>query len=208
MKRQIPIIITFIFASVGIILQLSPMLKDRFIDPVNSWIASIASFAVIIGLASLTRHHAMKIRRKHKDMFYSYVTFIALIVMTSVSIVGFYNPGSMWQLLGRNIYNFVLVPLNATMFALLAFYITSAAYRAFRARTWLAGTMLVAGFIVMVGRVAFGPLMIFGKVTNWLMLVPNTAAMRGIMFGVGLGMVATSIKIMLGIERSYLGGGE
>jgi hypothetical protein len=60
----------------------------------------------------------------------------------------------------------------------------------------------------MLGRVAFGPLMIFGEVTNWLMLIPNTAAMRGIMIGVGLGMVATAIKIMLGIERSYLGGGE
>jgi len=208
MKRQLPVIITFIFAVIGILLQISPIMQDRFIDPINSWIASISSFAVIIGLASLVRHHATKIRRKHKDQFFSFVTFTALVVMATVSIIGYYHPNSLWKDFADNLYRHIMVPLNATMFALLAFYISSAAYRAFRARTWLAGTLLVSGFIVMLGRVAFGPLMIFGDVTNWLMLIPNTAAMRGIMIGVGLGMVATAIKIMLGIERSYLGGGE
>jgi hypothetical protein len=33
------------------------------------------------------------------------------------------------------------------------------------------------------------------------------AAQRGVMMGIGLGMIATSLRIIFGIERTYMGGG-
>ncbi len=154
----------------------------------------------------------------------------------------------------------VFTPLTATMFALLAFLVASASYRAFRIRNFEATLLLVSGIIIMLGRVPIGSkisawfvlyilaLMLgvivntwkrnriltfstvgvsllvvtvcgayFGwpldkpafaylpKLQEWIYLVPNIAGARAIMIGIGLGVFATSIRYILGIERSYIG---
>lgn len=108
----------------------------------------------------------------------------------------------------RAFFDYVMMPILATVFALLAFFIASAAYRAFRARNLLATLLLIAALIVML---RFNPYLqpIFGdyvaKTSNWLMNVPNLAAQRAIVIGVGLGIVSTALKVILGIERGYMG---
>jgi hypothetical protein len=108
------------------------------------------------------------------------------------------------------------------MFSLLAFFIASAAYRAFRARTLEATLMLVTAVIVMFARVPIGELLwqrmpdsvvqfranLPGDISDWILKVPSMAARRGILLGISLGAIATSLKIILGIERSYMGAGE
>ena len=101
-----------------------------------------------------------------------------------------------------------IVALQSTMFSLLAFFVASAAYRAFRARSPEASVLLLAAIIVMAGRVPLGEYLLagLGQLSDWIMQVPNTAAQRAILIGVSLGGIATSIKIIFGIERAYLGG--
>ncbi len=116
------------------------------------------------------------------------------------------------------IYSSVYRPLQATMFAMLAFYVASAAFRAFRARNAESVMLLGTAFIILLGRTAAGaaityPLpktgfLSFFRIENladWIMLTFNTAGNRAIMIGIALGIVATSLKVLLGIDRSYLG---
>jgi len=108
------------------------------------------------------------------------------------------------------IYTFMMVPLQGTMFAILAFFIASAAYRSFRARSREAAVLLVAAVIVMLGRVPLGEYLvpISGDATQWIMNVLNASVRRAILIGISLGAIALSIKIIFGIERAYLGGGR
>ena len=40
---------------------------------------------------------------------------------------------------------------------------------------------------------------------EWIFNVPTAAGARAVMIGIGLGVIATSFRIITGIERSYLG---
>jgi hypothetical protein len=114
------------------------------------------------------------------------------------------------------LYNQVYSPMQGTMFALLAFFIASAAFRAFRVRTLEAGLLAAAALIVMLGRVPIGDQMTawlpesmrLGALQEWIMNVPQNAAKRAVLMGAALGVMATGLRVILGIERSYLGGGD
>jgi hypothetical protein len=116
--------------------------------------------------------------------------------------------GSKW------IYDSLYSPMQSTLFALLAFFVASAAFRAFRIRTVEAGLLAVAALIVMLGRVPLGDQMTgflpaplrLGAIQQWIMDWPQNAAKRAILIGAALGVMATGLRVILGIERSYLSG--
>jgi len=120
----------------------------------------------------------------------------------------FTDPQGFENTMFRAFFDYVMMPILATMFALLAFFIASAAYRAFRARNVMASLLLLAALLVMS---RFNPYLPFAeyvaKASNWLMNVPNLAAQRAIVVGIGLGIVGTALKVILGIERGYMGKG-
>jgi hypothetical protein len=104
--------------------------------------------------------------------------------------------------------------MMATMFATLAFYIASAAFRAFRARTAEATLLLLTATLVMFWRVPIGEafLNLFPGdlpyfINKFVMNGANLAVQRGIIIGAALGAAALSLRIILGIERTYMGRG-
>ena len=173
---------------------------------IANWGRVISPFVFILAVVTLVQTHWSRIRRRTEHWQYSLVVFFGMIAMVVTGLPdGPQHPAFQW------LFNNVQVPMDATMFSLLAFFIASAAYRAFRARTFEATLLLVTAVIVMLGNIPVGDLLWPDAAANarqWILDNPNLSARRGIILGVSLGAISQSIRIILGIERSYLGGGD
>lgn len=182
----------------------------------------IAVFAFFLGGGNLLRVHINKLTKKKTDWPFSIVTIAGFAIMLTAGLFKIGNPGdiaanvnaegSLFQV----IYQTVFVPLGATMYALLAFFVASASYRAFRAKNKEATILLVAAFIILLGSTPFGTVLTswipeslsIAQIPNlavWIMSSPNLAGQRAIIIGIGLGVVSISLRLILGIERTYLG---
>ncbi len=207
-QRTLPVLITFIFG-IALVLQYYVPLpaSEVFLQEISVWNQIIAGFAIILGVGSLLSTHYLKIQHQESGWGYSGVLFVSMFVMFGA---GLWAEGKAEDTAFGWLYDYVLVALQGTVFSLLAFFVASAAYRAFRARSLEATILLSAAIIVMAGRVPLGEYLLpgIGLISDWIMNVPNTAAQRGILIGVSLGGIAISIKIIFGIERAYLGGSQ
>ena len=97
----------------------------------RNWAIIITAFAYVLGVANIARISAGTVRARGRDWRHKVVLLISLGVMLGVGLAGGIQGGSLFDWGYIN----VMVPMQATMFSLLAFFIASAAYRAFRARS-------------------------------------------------------------------------
>jgi len=211
LRREIPLAITFIAGAI--------MLLDSFtkgpIEPIaqdlSKWIIIISALMLPLATVNLMRIHSANIARKRPGWFYSVTLIVCLVVYATIGIVKVsYPAATKWAELYQKIYNNIQAPLGAAMFAIIAFYVASASYRAFRARSLEASVLLLAALLVMLGKAPIGELIWskFPVISAWLLKWANTAGQRGIMIGAAIGAFVTSMRILIGLERGHLGGVE
>ena len=216
MRRTIPLGIALVGGLLMISTSFLPDMQGAY-DLVLVYLPVLVAFTFFLGIISFLLHHTNKIKRKVEGYRYSWAAVGAFAVMVIAGMIGRFwlgrdvlFQGSPEESAFQWIFMNMLVPMEATMFALLAFYIASASFRAFRARNLEASLLLIAAILIMIGKIPLGEMVWSGftSVQEWIQEFPNTAAKRAIMIGVGLGMASTALKMILGIERSWIGRGK
>jgi hypothetical protein len=214
MKRELPLLIT---AIIGLFMILSFFVPHQAVsvpaDFLQQSVIIVLAFSYFLGGANLLRINFDVIYRRQPGWQYKIVLIAAMLATVAIGALegrGFLDPGMRSKWIYDNLYS----PMQSTMFSLLAFFIASAAFRAFRIRTLEAGLLAVAALIVMLGRVPLGNVATswlpeawrLQPIQEWIMEVPQNAAKRAILIGAALGVMATGLRVILGIERSYLSG--
>jgi hypothetical protein len=236
MSKTVPVAIASLVGFLMIVAYFSPFLLP-WRQMAEDWYAIIAAIAMVYGGISLCIHHLKKISDREAGWGFSAVTVLAFsvtviagllklgVVPESVNHLDKAWSGRFQQEGGVLWWNFqyLLSPIVSTMFALLAFYVASAAFRAFRAKNIEAILLLVTALIVLMGQTkdreitsfffpnptdGSRPYVPIADVTEFIRKTFVTAGQRAIIIGVALGVMATSLRVLLGLDSNYLGGDE
>ncbi|HHW19153.1 MAG TPA: hypothetical protein GXX30_09705 [Firmicutes bacterium] len=204
MRRQLPVWLGFIAGMLVIIARYFAFPGFTQVQKtLDNWAMYSGAAAFLMGMINLTIVHKTNIQRRRENWGAS---LVLLIAMFGYFIYGLFTGPD--DKLFVSIFNATISPLGSAMFSLLAFYMLSAAYRAFRMKTLEATILLAAGLIGILGNAPIGAAISpwIPSARNWMTEILNTAAMRAVTIGTALGAYAAMVRILLGIERSYLGG--
>ena len=204
MATRLPLAICFVFGVVMFLQYFSghPLARAVY-NHILDWWQIIFAFTLLVGVAAFIKSSLKKTNVK-KDAPYALIALAGLFLMPVLAIIGGTEIDSSFMWAFEN----MLAPLQATVFSLLAFFVASASFRGFRARSAPAAVLLITALIVLVGRVPLAEAVSewFPKITFWIQDYPSMAARRAILIGIGLGSMTTALRVILGIERTYLSG--
>ncbi len=211
-RIEIPLIITALCTLLQVIpyyINIPDLLTVS--DTFRDWMVLVATWSLFVGAITVFIAHGKRVQERREGWPYSAVALVALVVIALTGLpipaagLGTENP------VFDFLFTDILTPLSGTMYSIIAFFITSAAYRVFRARNYEAAVVLVSGILMVCYN---APIMTaiypgFKPIGDWIFGVPNMVTMRAVFMGAALGAIALAMRTLLGKERGYLrGGGE
>lgn len=161
------------------------------------WAVILSAFALLLGIANVGWVHLRRVIAGQSGWQHSLALLAGLLVVLAAGMVsptGTRSPVVEW------LFDSIIAPGQAALFALLAFFMAGAAYRFLRfgrpGAAWiLAGVLLV----MMVQMPAANGLLPDGvaALVRWLMDVPAMAAVRGVLLGSSFALVVIAFRFLL-----------
>ena len=204
-KRDIPLVITFIIGIIAVMDYYTTFtsVKDVF-TIIKNWGVVLQAFALGLGAVNLFRVHGRRISRQTGDWYLSAWLLLALVLFVAVGLgTGQFEAGTQYQW----IYNSLFLPIGATMYSSLAFYMAFGAYKVLRARNLDAFLLFITAIFVILGNTPIFPATVptFFYIREWIFTAIVGGAYMGIRIGVGIGAVVIGIRTLIGMETGYLG---
>lgn len=205
MKRTIPMAIAI---AIGSLMLVDFFFDEAHINALGAFFLQstviVVAFALLLGLLNVLVVHVRKIGKRKEGWLYSICLLGAAVAVILAGIPGPDSSALKW------IFDNVQYPLQATTFSLLAFYVATAAYRGFRLRSLESLAFVAAVILVLLGQVPIGRYLgdLVPAAKDWILNVPSTAGVRGIIIGVALGTIATGVRVLMGFDRPYGGEGS
>lgn len=206
MQRIVAVLSAIFAISAGIIVLLGyfvpmspfPELRTLLIE----WAVVIAGVAVLVGIYNLFAVQMERIRSKQKGSGYGAILILSLIVTFGLGLL--FGPEAPAM---RISVDAVIVPVEATLMAILAVTLIYASVRLLRRRVDVMSVLfLVVALVtlVLLMPTPVGPIpgdQFFLSVLGWF----SRGGARGLLIGIALGTLLTGLRVLFGADRPYGG---
>jgi len=179
---------------------------DNLHEMLLEWAIILAAIAFLVGIANLVFVHWSKASSGQKGSFYSAILVIAMLV--TLVVVGYLGPTAKWSLW---LFDHIQLPVESSLLAMMVIVLAYAGIRLLRRRLNLFSAIFIGtGLLMLLGAAPLFGVLIPGLhgafgLRNFIAQIPAVAGARGILLGVGLGTVATGLRILMGADRPYRG---
>jgi hypothetical protein len=183
----------------GYFLQIDLLVNLRI--TLLNWATILVAVALLIGVVNLFIVHWRKSTSDQPDRINSITLLVGLVV--TLVIAGWFGPThpvSLW------IFNYIQVPVEASLMALLAVVLIYAGVRLLRRKpNLLTITFIVTAVVILLmsGHLFGIDLPGLAALRIWIGKVPAVAGARGILLGISLGIIAAGLRILMGADRPY-----
>lgn len=187
------------------------MLIDFFVAPraplgfaLVDTVTIVVAFGLVLGLLNLALTHAQRVRQGGAKAVNSGILLLSMVAVVIAGVLpesaGPNDAAVRW------LFSYVYTPVSAALFALLAFYVVSAAFRTLRLRGVESGLLTIGALLVLVAAAPVDRAGLGGieAIHQWFMDYPVIAGMRGIALGIAIGTIGTSFRVLTGLDRHYL----
>lgn len=177
----------------GLVPALQPIMAHFY-----QWLMLFGGVALLVGVVNVAWLHLRRIQAGQRDWVLS---LVLLAVLVPVAVAGLLNPLGAGSPLLQWVFDSVVAPGQAALFALLLFFMAAAAYRYLRfgrpGGAWLLAGTLIVLVVQMPAATAWVPAA-WVDATFWFMDGPMMAALRGLLLGSAIAMLVTGLRLLLG----------
>ena len=167
------------------------------------WAIIIAAMAVLVGIFNLVAVQMEKIRARQKGGTYGALLVVSLIITFGLGLIlGPENPYM------RLTMDAIIVPVEASLMAILAVTLIYASIRLLRRRVDVTSVLFLVVAVIFLLAIMPTP---FGAINALQEFVLQVAGMfsrggaRGLLIGIALGTLLTGLRVLFGIDRPYGG---
>ena len=189
-----------LFVLAGYFFPLGPLvdLQVRLID----WAIVIAGMATLVGIVNLAAVHMEKLRTRQKECLYGALLVLSLFLTLAVGIMG--GPENRFLQLAVEA---IIVPVEASLMAILAVTLIYASIRLLRRRVDIMSIIfLVVTVLVLIAMMPTpGGLTPIQDYVLQIMGVFSNGGARGLLIGIALGTLLTGLRVLFGVDRPYGG---
>jgi hypothetical protein len=165
------------------------------------WAVVLGAFALLLGSGSVLWLHARRIQGGAAGWWQS----LALVVtLAAVFAAGLVNPAGARSPLIEWTFDSVLAPGYGALFAMMVFFLGAAIYQLVRVGRrgggWVLGGLLFMALTQMPALRLIVPANV-ADAALWIVEAPVTASARGVLLGVGLGLIVVALRALTGWRR-------